>query len=447
MKVTVEDRSSVKKVLHIEVPQETVAGELDDAYQALKKTAKVKGFRPGKVPRSVLERLYRKEVQADVTSRLIQNAFAEAIREKDLIPVGSPKVDPPELSNKSAYSFDAEIEVRPAIGEIDFKGFELKKNLYKLSEKEVEAQLGALQKNLAKIEPITAQRAVQDGDYVLIDYEGFEDGKPCKETEKTENFTMKIGNAYISKQFDEGLIGLEPGETRQIEVTFDADYFNKKLAGHTVEFNVKLHEIREEHLPDIDDEIAKKLGPFETLEALKNQIRENLTKGYEKRIEQELNEQVFKKLLEKADFEVPDVMVQAELDHIIRDTERSFEYANKSMQEMGLTHEGLAEKYRETAKKQVRRHLILGKIIEQEHLEVSDEELEKGFNEMAQAYRQPVEHIKGYYDRNKEGLDLFKHTLLEKQAIRLIIDNSRIEEMEPELENKNDSTDTGSDNS
>ncbi len=439
MQVKVEDVSSVKKVLHIEIPEDTVTRELNDAYQQLKKTAKVKGFRPGKTPRSVLERMFRKDVHMDVSSKLLQDSFVEALKETDLNIVGNPKIDPPQLEEKGPYKYDATVEIKPDIDKIDFKGLSLKKSLYRITDEEMDAQLQMLQKNLAQQIPVTEDRGVKENDFVRIDYEGFEDGKPFSETQKTENFTMKIGAGAISKILDENLIGKKPGEDVEIKVNFPEDHFNKKLANHEITFNVKLHEIREEVLPEIDDEFGKKLGPYETLDDVKNAITDNLKQGYEKRVEQELNEQIFQELIEKTEFELPESMIEYELDGIVEEVEKTLMYYNKSMEDQGLTRESLAEKHRETAEKKVRRHLILGKIIDQEELTLSDQELDAGFNEMAQAVNQPVEAIKSYYNKDQNNLEFFKHTLLEKQAIRLIIESSTIEEIEPELEKNTES--------
>jgi trigger factor len=432
MKVTVEDRSSVKKVMHIEIPEADVTRELDDAYKTLKKTAKVKGFRPGKTPRGVLERLYKKDVNADVTGKLIQDAYVAALKETELKVVGSPKVEPPELKAGAAYHFDADVEVQPEIADIDYTGLKLKKTLYQASDEEVEVQIQMMQKNLAKREPIDEERPAQDGDFVQVDYEGFKDGKPFEDTQKTENFVIKLGDGHISEDFDKGVIGMNPGDEKEITASFPDDYFNKKLAGHTVDFKVKLNEIRKEVLPEIDDEMAKQLGPFTTLDEVREKIKENLTQGYDKRIEQELNEQIFSQILEKVEFEVPDVMVEHELNGIIADAERSFSYHNKTFEEAGLSRESLAEKYRETAEKQVRRQLILGRIVQQEKMELADEDLEKGFEEMAATYNQPVDVVKNVYANSGDKLALFKHALLEKQAIKLIMEKNEIESVEPE---------------
>jgi trigger factor len=432
MKVTVEDQSTVKKILHIEVPQAEVTRELNNSYAELKKTAKIKGFRPGKAPRSVLERLYGKDVKADVSSKLIQSAFIDALKETELNIVGSPKVDPPELDAGAAYLFDAEVEINPEIPDIAFKGLELNKTKYEATEEEVGVQLKVLQKNLTQREKITEERPIRENDVAVIDYEGFRNGEPFEPTKKTENFTMKVGEGLIVKDLDDGLIGMSVNAEKEIEVAFPEDYYKEEMAGQQLVFKVKLNEIREEVVPDLDDAFAKSISDkFETLEILKEKIRENLLEGYRKRTEQELNEQIFQQLLEKCEFEVPDTLVDSELAHIISDAERSFEQSNKSFEDVGLTKEGLEEQYRPTAERQVRRHLILNKLIDQEKLELSDEELDQGFKEMADIYQQPVEHLKGYYQQNKDGLAYFKHTLLEKKVLKLIIESGQITEVEP----------------
>lgn len=438
MKVTVENVSSVKKIMNIEVPEETVVRELNDAYKNLKKTAKIKGFRPGKAPRSVLEQLFKKDVHNDVSSKLIQDSFIEALKEADLEIVAKPEIDPPGLDEKGPYTYAVTVEIKPKIQDIDFKNLPLKKTLYHATDEEMDAQLKMLQKNLAKQTPIKEVREVRENDFVLMDYEGFKDGKPFAETQKTENHTMKVGEGHILKEFDDQLIGMKAGDNREIKVKFPEDYNNATLADQDITFQVTLHEIREEVLPEIDDEFAKNFGQYETLDNLKEAITKNLEEGYVKRAEQEMNEQIFKNLISKTEFDLPDSMVDYELERIIEEVERTLAYHNKSMEDQGLSREMLLEQHRELAEKKVRRHLILDKIVEQENMTLSDEELETAFNDMAKGFKQPVEEIKKYYGQNKDTLEIFKQTLLEKQAIDLIINNSIIEEVEPGLEQKSE---------
>jgi trigger factor len=346
--------------------------------------------------------------------------------------VGQPKLEPPELDGPKDYAYAATVEVAPRIANFDFKGLALKRSSYQVSEREVDVQLKQLQKNLARLQKIAETRPVSDGDHVLIDFEGFRDGKPFAETARTENFTLKVGSGSALAEFDQAVVGMNPGDSKQFPVTFPTDYANKALAGQAIDFTVSLKEIREEILPDIDDELAKHTGRFETLEDLKREIRTNLTQGYEKRVEQELNEQVFTGLLSRTQFEVPEVLVTMELEGIIEEAERSFSYRNSSLEDAGLSREIIAEKYRDTALKQVKRHLILGHLIDQEKLSIGDEELEAAFQSMADNFKQPVEEIKGYYRKNDDKLDYYKHALLEKKVLKLIFDSSAIEDVPPD---------------
>ncbi|HSM90296.1 MAG TPA: trigger factor, partial [Desulfobacterales bacterium] len=218
---------------------------------------------------------------------------------------------------------------------------------------------------------------------------------------------------------------------KEFPLTFPGDYGNKTLAGQSLNFNVSLTEIRREILPDIDDELAKRVGRYETLDLLKQEITANLTEGYKKRVEQELNEQAFGALLERVHFEVPETLVEMELEGIVEEAERSFSYRNTSLEDVGLSREIIAEKYRDTALKQVKRHLLLGKIIEQEHLSVGEEEVDAALQNMAESFKQPVAEIRRYYRENPEKMDYFKHALLEKKASKLIMDSSVIQDVEP----------------
>jgi len=241
---------------------------------------------------------------------------------------------------------------------------------------------------------------------------------------------LKIGSGAIHEDFDKALKGMNCDETKEFSVSFPGDYRNKNLSGQTISFKATVKDILVEDLPDIDDEFAKKLGKFETLDALKQSIRENLVQGYEKRAEQELNEQAFSNLIEKIPFEVPEVLVNFELDNIVADAERSFSYHNMTFEDAGISRESLVEKYKDTAEKQARRHLILTGIIKQESMSLSDDELDAGLREMAEAYQQPFEGFKNYFMSQQDKLAYFKETLLEKKAMKLVLEHATINEVE-----------------
>ncbi len=383
MEVTVTDISSVKKKVQIQIPQADVAKELDSAYLQLKKNAKVKGFRPGKTPRSVLERMFHKDVHADVTNTLVQNTFIDAVKQESLAFIGTPDIDPPELNPDEPFIYEITMELKPELSDIKFEGVELKKTLYAMSEAEVDKQIELLQKQLAESQPIEEDRAAADGDHAIIDYEGLKDGEPFEQTQKTENYTLKIGQKMISEDFDKQIIGMKPGEQKEFPVTFPEDYHNKDLANIEITFTATLKELREEVIPEADDELAKKLGNFKTIEDVKVAIRANLQEGYDKRSEQEIQEQIFEKLLTEK-FELPETLVKFELDGIISDTESRFAQSNVTLDQLGLSREKLEDQYRDVAENQVRRHLFLSKMIEQENMDLPEETLNSEFETLSQ---------------------------------------------------------------
>ncbi|MCF8112055.1 MAG: trigger factor [Desulfobacteraceae bacterium] len=441
MDVKVEDVSDVKKKVHVEIPKEQVTSKLDEAYKQLKKTAKIKGYRPGKTPRPVLERHFKKDVHADVVNSLVQDSFPDAIKEADLTVLETTDFDAPELDPESSYKYAATVELKPELPEVEFKGLKLKKTVYTVEEAEIDTQMDRLRQHLAEYKPIDPPRPAQDKEYVTVDYEGFIDGQPSDATPFTENSAFQLGSSGFPEEFDNAVIGMTPGEEKTVTVEFPEDYKDQQLAGREVEFKITLKELREQVLPPVDDDFAKNFGEFETLEDLRAEIRKNLEQGYESRTNQELQEQIFEQLLTN-DFEIPEVMVKYEMDEIIRDAEMKFAQSGVSMEQLGITREHMEQQYRGLAEQQVHRHLLLSKIIEQEQLEIPTEELEAEYEKIAEATGQSNDMIKSYYRQNPEKHEGFKHALLEKKAIDLIINHAETEEVEPETESNADEGET-----
>ena len=432
MQYKLEDKSSVKKVLSFEISKKDVAKELTKAYNELKKKADIKGFRKGKIPRKVLENRFSKDVHADVAPRLIQEAFIEAIQEEKLNIVGGPQMDPPELDPAADYSFEITVEVKPEIDDIEYDGIELEKTKYEVSEDEIEAQIKMIQRTMAKKETVEEERPVKDTDFVLVDYEGFLDGEPYDKTPKVENFVHGIGKPTLPQEFSDKLVGVIPVQDLEIEVPYADDYYDENLKGKTIVYKVTLKEIQEEILPEINDDMVKGLGDFENLDAVKDSIRDNLNKGYAQRVKHEMSEQIFQALLDKYEFEVPEAMIEAELNGITTEAEQAYTANNTTLEEAGLSKEKLREQYRDVAEKQARRHLILDKVITQTSLELTDEELEKSFEEMAMGMNAPVDSIKNYFNMDPKQLEYYKHTQLEKKAVDLIIEKGKVTEVEPD---------------
>lgn len=432
MQVKIEDQSSIKKVLSFEIPKETISKELNKAYADLKKKVDIKGFRKGKIPRKVLENRFAEDVHAEVAPRLIQEAFIEAVENHKLDIVGGPQLDPPELKPDSDYAFDITVEVKPELDDIDFQGLEIKKTLYEVTEAEIESQIYMLQKTMATKRKVEEERPVKEGDFVLIDYEGFLNGEAFEHTPKVENYVTALNKPPLPKEFSEKLLGAIPVQDLEIEVVYADDFHDENLKGKTIVYKVTLKEIQEEVLPEANDDLVKDLEQFETLEDVKVSIRDNLEKGIAQRVKHEMSEQIFQALLEKNDFELPEALIEGELNGIISETEQAYSQNNTSLEEVGLSREIMQEKYRGVAEKQARRHLILDKIITQEKMELSDEELDASFEEMAQAMSATKDAIKNFFNMDSRQFEYYKHTLLEKKAIDLIIEKSSVVEVAPE---------------
>lgn len=436
MQVTIEDKSTVKKNIHFEIPSSDVKKELDKAYRELNKNASIKGFRKGKIPRSVLERRFGKDVHADISPRMIQEAFVEMLEEHKFDVVGEPKFTPeiPLVAPGEDFVFDVALEVRPDLGEIEFKGLEIKKSLYPVTDEEVNAQLEMIRRRLSTKETVTEERPVKSSDFVLIDYEGFVDGEPFEATPKVENHVMAIGSKEFPEAFSTKLTGAIPPHELEIEVIYPEDDANEMLKGKTVLYKVQLKEIQEEVLPPLDDDLVKKLGSYASLDELKKQITDNLEKGIERRVHQEMSEQVFEQLLEKYQFEIPDVLVEAELESIVMEAKQSFANNNMTLESVGLSEEKIREDSGDVAEKQAKRHLLLGKVIQQENLELTDEDLNTLYENMGAAMGATPEAAKSIFEQSPQQLEYLKYYELEKKAINLIIDSGNVIEVEPETE-------------
>ena len=434
MKVEVEDISTVKKVLRIEIPEQQVTRELDKAYGTLKDNVKIKGFRPGKVPRSLLERRFKKEMSEEVSGQLIQNSYSEAMDQAALVPLGEPAIDRPDLEKGKPYHYAVTVEVRPPIEDLDLKALKLIEKVHRVADEEIEAQLSMLQKRGAQLETVNEDRPVENGDIVIIDYEGLRDGKPFEPARNTENFQVEIGSGRILKDFEQQLVGMQPKATKEFQVHFPDDYYNKELAGLDTTFKVTLKEIKKEILPEIDDAFAKSLGAYQTPDELREAIREDLKRSYEAQSRRQLREDILDMLMEQSDFELPDGLVEAELAAIVRDAQNLMAYKGKDPQQQDQTEEVLSEKYRPLAERKVREYLLLHKVIQQENITLTDEDLEKAYEAFAGSLNQPVETIKEYHDSDKEADAAFRQKTMEKQVINWIIEQSHVEKVEADKE-------------
>jgi len=399
MKTTVEEISSIKKKVNIEVPGDEVTREIGSFYEDLRKKAKIKGFRPGKAPRSILERHFKNYVKAEVLQKLIQDTYPNALSEKNLHPVSDPVIEPGELENEKPFQYSATIEVKPDIKPEGYLGLKIEGKKEEVKDEEVGERLKRLQDLHAHLKTISEARSIQGGDHVIVDYEAKMDGKPLEEG-KAIDFTVEVGSGRFIPALEENLIGLKPEEEKEIAVSFPEDYGYKKWAGKTISFHVKIKEIKEKVLPLLDDEFAKDLGDYSSLEELKAKLTGEIEREKELALERQLKDQMVDQLLQANPFEVPEVLVEEQTKAYVSDTKLRLATQGVDLKNLGVSEDKLQEDYREMARKQVRTFLILEKIASQEGITVTDEEAEDRLREISERTHQKFDVVKRYYEKN-----------------------------------------------
>ena len=427
MKASVEEISSIKKKVSIEIPEDQVAKEVELLYKDLGKKAKIKGFRPGKVPRDILERYFKDYVKSEVIQKLIQDTYPQALSEADLQPVSPPMIDPGEFENGKPFQYSAVIEVKPAIKLGGYTGLKIEGKKEGVKDEEVEERLKTLQNLHANLKTVSESRPIQTGDYVIVDYEASMEGKPL-EGGKAIDFTMEVGGGQFIPALEEKLIGLKPEDEKEIEVSFPEDYGYKKWAGKTISFHVKIKEIKEKILPPLDDEFAKDLGDYASFEELKAKLRGEIEKEKELGLERQLKDQVVNQLLEANPFEVPESLVEEQVKAMVSDTRLRLAAQGVDFKNLGVSEEKLQEDYKSMAQKQVKTFLLLEKIAGQEGIAVTDDEAEDRLREMSERMNQKFDVVKRYYEKNgllpdvKDGIlrDKTLNFLLEKADIHYI---------------------------
>lgn len=399
MNITVEEISSVKKKVNVEIPQEQVTKEIDSFYREVGKQAKIKGFRPGKIPKDILERHFKDYVKSEVIQKLIQETYPAALSEKDLHPVSPPVVDPGELESGKPFQYSATVEVKPDIKMEGYTGLNIEGKKEGAKEEEVAERLKGLQNLHAQLKTVPEPRPVQSGDHVIIDYEARMDKKPLEEG-KAVDFTVEIGGGRFVPALEEKMIGLKQEEEKEIEVPFPEDYGYKKWAGKTVSFLVKIKEIKEKVLPPLDDEFAKDLGEYASLEDLKAKLKEEIEKEKELMLDRQLKDQMIEQLIQANSFEIPESMVVEQAKALISDTKLRLASQGIELKNLNIPEEKLQEDYKEVAQKQVRTFLILEKIAAQEGIAVTDEEADERLQSISERSHQKFDVVKRYYEKN-----------------------------------------------
>ncbi|MCD6294514.1 MAG: trigger factor [Deltaproteobacteria bacterium] len=429
MKASLEDISQVKKKLSVEIDAKEVNRKFNSAYGKIGKQTKIPGFRPGKVPRKILESYFGKQVEADVVSELVNESFPQAVDETKAFPLGQPELEKGPVKQNEKFIYSATMEVRPQFEVKDYLGLEAEKEIASIGEAEVDRKLEQIREANGKLESLTEPRPIQEEDFVVINYQGFENDQPL-EGIKDENFLLNVGKGDFHKKFDEALVGLNKDDKKDIVIDFEEDYFNNNLRGKTVRFDVSIVDVKERNLPELNDEFAKNLGAdFEDLEGLKKQIEENVVAQEENRVAQDLKRRLIGKISEGTEFEVPEALVDAEVEFSIKGIQSNFERSGANFEMAGLSPEMLEQQFRPLSESRVRERLILGQVAQQDDITISDDEFTEGLEKLAQGMGQDVETIRKYYEARGE-IDILKEQMLEEKTLNYLVENAKVKEVE-----------------
>ncbi|MFH7324889.1 trigger factor [Desulfurivibrio sp. C05AmB] len=424
MQVRVEEVSSLTRRLEVVLPREMVAGELNAAYDKLKGEINLKGFRKGKIPRKVLEKNYGPKVQYDVADRLIQESYFDALEKAELDAVVHPEVREHRFEEDGTFFYQAEIDVRPAFELGEYKGVEVEQAELTVSEEDIDAELENLRRQTAPLQSV-ADRAIAAGDIAAIDFSAFDQGEEMKNV-GGRDFSVDVGSGQIGPEFEDNLVGLKAGEEATFTVDFPANFPNMILAGKSIEFKVKVKDVKERVLPELDDEFAKDVNAeFTTLAELRDDIRQRRLQALEDGRRGDLVDKVMTEILKNHEFEVPPRLVAYEIEAMIKELETNLENRGLSLEAAGINRDSLVEKYQEGAAKRVRGDFILKKIAAKEEIRVADEDINRGFQRIAEQYNMPVEEVKKYFHSRNELMP-FMHELLTEKILNFLVKEARI---------------------
>lgn len=424
MKTHVEALSSVQRKLTVDLPVERVAEALEQAFQKVQKTAKLKGFRQGKVPRHLIEQYYPTEMETSAIEHLVRSTYPDATTGASLVPISQPRIEPGPFQKDQPFTYAAIVEVRPVVQLGAYTKLSLSRTEYTVSAEEVEAQLQAAQQSMTQLVPVDDAAVLEQGMVARVDFDGLADGKGF-EGSKAQDYVIDVGGGNLLPVFEAQTIGMKVGETRDIEFTYPEDYFNVTLAGAKGTFHVVLKELKRKMVPELTDDFAKDLGNFQSLAEVRAEIRQRLEGGKERQARSELAEQAMKHLLAQHPFDVPETMVGWELESMYRDLERRAKAEKKTLADLGITPEGFVQQYEAIAKDRVRGNLILDAISEAEKLAVAEAEVDTRIQEIAQSMNEPSPKVRLYYEQNKL-LPALQHQLLHEKALDFIIGTSKI---------------------
>ncbi len=397
MSLQVENLEKNMAKLTIEVPASEFEKALQSAYNKQKKSISVPGFRKGKVPRQMVEKMYGPEIfYEDAANELIPTAYEEELKNCDLEIVSRPTVDIVQIKKGENFIFTAEVAVKPEVTLGEYKGMEVDKTSTRVTQKEVEAKIKEEAEKNARTVTVEG-RPVQDGDEVILDFEGFVDGEAF-EGGKGENYPLTIGSGSFIPGFEEQLVGAEAEKEVEVKVTFPEEYHAEELKGKEAVFKCTVHEIKEKQIPEIDDEFAAEVSEFDTLDEYKADVKAKIKEQKENEGKQKKEDQAVEKAVANATMEIPEAMIDEQVRQMVNEFAQNMQYQGISFEQYcqitGMTLEKVQEETRPQAVKRIETRLVLEAIAKAENIEVTEERLDEEIKKMAESYNMEADKLK-----------------------------------------------------
>lgn len=416
MQVSVETTGALGRRMTVQVPAEQIDHEVENRLKSLSRSARVAGFRPGKVPMKVVQQRYGRQVHLEVAGDVMSSTLQEALSQQNLRPAGEPKLEPRTVEQGKALEYVAVFDVFPEFEPVSLSGIKLEKPVASISEQDIAAMLDKLRQQRASWEQVA--RAAKKGDQVTVDFTGTIEGA---EFPGGSGFGMKleIGSNRLIDGFEEKLIGLKAGDEATLDLRFPDDYHSADVAGKPVQFKVKVNTVDEQVLPEIDDAFAKSLG-VDSAAALREEVAKNMGRELEQMITSVVKERAFNELLGRNKIDIPDALLNEEIDRL----------ANESHAHLGGSKQGVKlprHLFEDRARRRVSLGLIIGEIIKRHGIQVDPERVRRTVESLAASYENPDEVVKWYYE-NREAMTSAQSLVLEEQVVEWILSQAQVEE-------------------
>jgi trigger factor len=423
MKVNVEVLNPIKRSLSIEVSPEQVQSKLERAYQQWGRKAAVPGFRKGKIPRSVLQLHFRREIEDQVVKEIIPEAYQEAIKGANIRPVGSPEIDEMNLEPNHLLRFRVTVEIKPELEVQDYLAIEVLKKPVEVKDEEVEQALKVIQDRASQFVPMEGWPALE-GDLVYLDFEGMANRKVVKDLSR-ENYPVILGSRTLLPELEMALLGMEKDQVKELEGSLPADFIKKELASKKVFFRMRVREIKKKRVPELNDDFPREIGEEGSLNDLKEKLRKELLLEKEKERDSTLKEEILEKVLGANPFEAPPSLVEDELEHMMESTRRSLSARRATLKDLDLDEEGLRERLRDQATQKVKSSLILEAIALKEKVEPSEEEIQRELENLSASLQQDPVTLRRYFEE-RDGLAQVKGILRERKTLDFLFEHAHI---------------------